>query len=470
MMSFINRPRIILLLGVLLVLAGFFLSMKPVFLTSAGRVMRVFTHASSVAVALRDAGVSVAPDDVIAPPLDSPVSWGMTIAVEPAHQIEISKAGSTRWVSIPASPSATAADVLSREGITLSAEEGLLLDGAPADVHAKLTMDAHRIEILPMVTILVADSGGEKSYTVLGPTVGDALWQAGLRLRAADATDPALSSAISALPGESKRISILRAIPATLRMDGEELTTYLAGKTVGEALALAGYALTGLDYSVPDEGTPLPADGNIRIVRVHEELLRDQTPIDFDTKTQPVADLEIDQKKIVQPGTPGIREKLTRVRYEDGREVSRTPEAEQVLVAPQSRISGYGTKIIPRTIVVEGETITYWRKLTLFSTAYSPCASGAGKCMTGTSGGKPAGKGIVAMVYSWWLLFGGQHLYIPGYGYGEVGDTGGGWPPGNHYWIDLGYDDGDPAIFAWSKWITVYFLVPAEVVPGYILP
>jgi len=141
------------------------------------------------------------------------------------------------------------------------------------------------------------------------------------------------------------------------------------------------------------------------------------------------------------------------------------------LVPPQSRILGYGTKIIPHTAVVEGQTITYWRVLTLYATAYSPCASGVpGKCFSGTSSGKPAGKGIVAMVYSWWQLFGGQHLYIPGYGFGEVGDTGGGAPAGNHRWIDLGYDDGDPAIYSWGKWITVYFLVPAEVNPGYILP
>jgi 3D (Asp-Asp-Asp) domain-containing protein len=75
------------------------------------------------------------------------------------------------------------------------------------------------------------------------------------------------------------------------------------------------------------------------------------------------------------------------------------------------------------------------------------------------------------MVYSWYLLFGGQPLYIPGYGQATVGDTGGGAPAGNHYWVDLGYSDGDPNIYSWGRWVTVYFLTPVqEPNPGYILP
>jgi resuscitation-promoting factor RpfB len=312
----------------------------------------------------------------------------------------------------------------------------------------------------------------QKEAAVFGPTIAQALWQAGVQLKAQDTTNPGPSVSLASLTGDPLRIQVIRSTQLSIQVDGQAVTVFSAGKTIGEALARVGFALTGLDYSVPDEKQPLPADGKIRIVRVREELLHEKTMIDFGSKIQPLPDLEIDQRQTVQEGAQGIRDRMVRVRYEDGVEVARKLEAEQIILEPRDRIKGYGTKIIPRTAVVEGQTITYWRKLTLYATAYSPCASGGepGKCYSGTSSGKPAGRGVVAMVYSWWLLFGGQNLYIPGYGFGFVGDTGGGAPAGNHYWIDLGYDDGDPDVYAWGKWVTVYFLVPAEVVPGFILP
>lgn len=158
------------------------------------------------------------------------------------------------------------------------------------------------------------------------------------------------------------------------------------------------------------------------------------------------------------------------MRSEDGVEVSRQTEGETVVRPAEDRVLGYGTKLVPRTITVDGQTITYWRALRLYATSYSPCRSAGvpGKCYTGTSSGLPVKRGVVAMIYSWYLLFGGQSLYIPGYGYATVGDVGGGYPKGNHYWIDLGWTDEEYQPM--EGWMTVYFLLPAQANPGYILP
>ena len=72
------------------------------------------------------------------------------------------------------------------------------------------------------------------------------------------------------------------------------------------------------------------------------------------------------------------------------------------------------------------------------------------------------------MVYSWYLAFGGDQLYIPGYGYATVGDVGGGLPPSNHYWVDLAWTDADYQPMA--GWTTVYFLTPVPTNLVYILP
>jgi 3D (Asp-Asp-Asp) domain-containing protein len=251
-----------------------------------------------------------------------------------------------------------------------------------------------------------------------------------------------------------------------------QVQTRSAAATVGQALTDAGIPLVGLDYAVPSAGSPLPADGQIRVVRVVENVVLVQKTLPYSSRSEFTAELELDQQDILQAGEPGLAVSRVRVRSEDGTETARTTEGETVVRPAQDRVLGYGTKIVIRTEVVDGATITYWRKLNVYVTAYSPCASGGapGQCYTGTSSGLPAGKGVIAMVYSWYLLFGGQNLYVPGYGTGVVGDTGGGAPAGNHYWIDLGYSDGDPAIWSWGRWVTVYFLVPAEANPGYILP
>ena len=110
--------------------------------------------------------------------------------------------------------------------------------------------------------------------------------------------------------------------------------------------------------------------------------------------------------------------------------------------------------------MVDGVTIQYYRVLNLLATSYSPCRSGTSKCSYGTASGLPVQRGTVAMVYSWYLAFGFDRLYIPGYGFATVGDVGGG-PSGSHYWVDLGFTDADyQPIYST---VTVYFLTPVPV-------
>jgi 3D (Asp-Asp-Asp) domain-containing protein len=118
---------------------------------------------------------------------------------------------------------------------------------------------------------------------------------------------------------------------------------------------------------------------------------------------------------------------------------------------------------------VDGVAIQYYRVLTMTATSYSPCRSATpdGRCSYGTSSGLPVQRGTVAMVYSWYLAFGYDRLYIPGYGFATVGDVGGG-PPGNHYWVDLAFTDADYQPV--NGTVTVYFLAPVPANLVTILP
>ena len=101
----------------------------------------------------------------------------------------------------------------------------------------------------------------------------------------------------------------------------------------------------------------------------------------------------------------------------------------------------------------------------MYATAYSPCRSGSDRCFSGTSSGQKLAKGMVALRYSWYLVMGGQPLFIPGYGYATVEDVCGGCV--GKPWIDLGYSDEDYQ--QWSSWVTVYFLTPVPANVIYVL-
>jgi 3D (Asp-Asp-Asp) domain-containing protein len=145
-----------------------------------------------------------------------------------------------------------------------------------------------------------------------------------------------------------------------------------------------------------------------------------------------------------------------RVRYEDGREISRQTESETVVRPPKDRVMGYGTKVVVRTTTVDGVKIEYWRAVNLYATSYSPCRSGADRCYTGTASGLPVKKGVVAVIRSWFNMMSGQQVYIPGYGSAVIADIGGGIS--GKPWIDLGWSDDDYQPM--TGWVTVYFLTP----------
>ena len=82
-----------------------------------------------------------------------------------------------------------------------------------------------------------------------------------------------------------------------------------------------------------------------------------------------------------------------------------------------------------------------------------------------TASGVSAGTGVVAVdpkvvpFRSW--------VFVPGYGIGYAGDTGGGV---KGRWIDLGYDEEE--LVAWSSYTDVYYLTPvppAEKI-NYLIP
>jgi uncharacterized protein YabE (DUF348 family) len=351
--------------------------------------------------------------------------------------------------------------LLAEARITLMPSDLLLVNGQPFQLEQTLPPQTHSIQIRRAVSITLVTPEGEQELATAANTVGEALQEAGIQLYIADFVDPPADTTISA----GMIVNYHSSQELTVSTSAGSRVIRSSAGTVGAALARAGIPLVGLDYSLPAESEVLPADGQVRVVRVSEAVQLIQKSIPFETETISSPDVELGTQEISQPGEEGLAVARTRIRYEDGQEISRVTEDETVVRLPQTRILKTGTNIVINTATVDGVTLEYWRAFEMYATIYSPCNSGTGGCSDGTASGQRAGRGVVAVDPSMYSFLQGQRVYIPGYGYGVIGDIGGGYliedliGVSRYRWIDLGFNDNN--IVDMSGWHTVYFLAPA---------
>lgn len=328
--------------------------------------------------------------------------------------------------------------------------------------------DFMQIQLQRAIPLTVNSPEGKKTIVSSAFTVGEALQETGYQIFAGDRIEPPLSTPITA----PLSINIFPAQAFTVTIGGQTLEIHSAARTVGEALAEAGIPLVGLDSSFPSENEALPTDGKIRVIHVSESIETVAESIPYQTERQESEDVPLGQEELIQPGIDGLAITRTRIRYEDGVEVSRKAESQTTLREPQTRIVAGGSQIVLAPV---GGNIPYeyWVAVQMYATVYSPCNSGTGGCSYGTASGARAGYGIVAVDYSIYSQLAGMKVYIPGYGVATIGDTGGGpiietaLGVPRTQWIDLGFDDGNIADM--TGWVTVYFLAPAPAEVPYFL-
>jgi len=360
--------------------------------------------------------------------------------------------------------------LMTNHGVLPGPNDRAYLNGAlvPLDLPIPASESA-QLQLRRAVTLTIQSAQGTQITKSSALTVGQALSEAGYTLTKNDSVDPPAETPIT----QSLTITFTPARDLTVSMGENIMKLHSAARTVGEALAEAGIPLIGFDTSSPPENEPLPADGQIRVVRVTESVSAAYKAIPFTTQRTESAELPLGQENILQAGINGLGVTHTRIRYEDGKEVSRKTEAEIVLRQPQARIVVGGLQIVLAPLPLNGVPGDYWLVTEMYATVYSPCASGISGCSYGTSSGAPAGQGIVAVDYSIYSYLAGMRVYIPGYGYATIGDTGGGpiiettLGVARTKWIDLGFNEGE--IRDMTGWVTVYFLAPAPAEIPYFL-
>lgn len=365
----------------------------------------------------------------------------------------------------------TALLILSEADITPQPNDRALVNGIPYALNEPIRIAGDlQLQLRRAVNVNLVTPQGEQTIQTSALTVAEALKENGIDVGLYDEVTPPLTAPIT----ESLTIRFVPARELTVASAGALINIRSNAGTVGEALAEAGIPLMGLDTSLPAENEPLPADGQIQVTRVSESILVELQSIPFKTEATESADVAFGTQEILQNGVNGVAMVRTRVRYENGVEVSRTEEERTVLQEPVTQLMANGSKIVLSPVGGEAP-YQYWYATQMYASWYSPCNSGTGSCSYGTASGARAGYGVVAVDYSIYSYLAGMRVYIPGYGLATIGDTGGGpiietaFGVPRTQWIDLGYDDNN--IGALSGWVTVYFLEPAPAeIPYFFQP
>lgn len=431
----------------------FFGMRKTITLVVDGKAQTIDTWAWRVEQVLQAARIARGSHDLLYPPALATLADGDMVKLEHASTIQIAADGKNYFV-YAANP--IPANVTSQAGLQLFPGDELTSAGIflPYDVPLQGQPQTYFWQLRRAIAFTISDGIKQYQFYSTAATVGQAVWQAGIHLLSADRLTPAAEELLT--PGMT--VEIERAKPVVIQTALGELSFLSAEKSVGDILLDSGLSLQGLDYTIPGEGDLVPRDGKIRLVRVREEILIQQTPVPFETSFQPVADLEIDHQNILESGQYGIFAERVRIRYEDGQEVSRQVEDQWQAQAPVSRLVGYGTQIVMHSIQTADGTVEYWRALEVYATSYKPSDTGSNITATG----KILQKGIIG-VNPHYIPY-GTVLYVEGYGYGVAADTGNIGPR----WIDLGYTDED--FVGWHRNVTVYFVWPPPEKIVWIIP
>lgn len=455
------------LIAVSAVTLGYLKTLTPVTLVVDGRSRWLFTHQATVGALLMNAGLTLRPEDRVIPDRSTPLVRGMTVTVQRARPVYIHADGHN---ALFYTHQTTIEGILQEARVSVMPYDEVEVEGtfgpnaSTSSNPAASDPDPVHITVRRAVPITINEDGRLTTLYTTASTVGEALRRAGLTLYLADYVEPELGERIRA----GLTVTINRSTPVTVLVDGRTLRTRTHRQRVDEVLADLGVVLVGQDYTLPPLDAPLEQEATVKVVRVSERFEIEQSLIPFKTVWQPDPTLEIDHRRVIQEGARGILERRIRVRYEDGNEVARTVDGEYVVVPPTAKVVGYGTRIIVRTLETPSGPIEYWRKLRMLATSYSASTAGTPRSSPWygrTRTGMIMRFGIVAVDPRVINLH--TNVYVPGYGVGIAGDTGGAIKGRR---IDLGYDDDN--LVLWYRWVDVYLLTPVPPADqiNYIVP
>ena len=355
-----------------------------------------------------------------------------TVAIVNAKTLQINLDGEIVQVT---TLSGTVGGALAHSGLEIH-QEDLVRPSRDTLVTKGLTIEVSRSNPVR----LKVDEQSFVSRTT-GKTVGEALTDLsqryGLGIKDIDEVNVLRSNSL--IP--NMELNVRRAIPIYIRVDGKELDTNLAPRTVSEALVKLGITLGVKDkVSLPLDQTLKPED-KIQVIRVAERVDTLKSEVPYQVVAQ-AADFPVGlPDRVINHGSNGLQEQTVKLTLEDGKEVQREVLGQRVVKAPVNQVVSRGSQT---TISRGGSHYNFKQAYLMTATAYS---QPNGKTATGD----PVKWGVVAVDPR--IIPLGSTVYVDGYGPAQALDTGGAIR-GNR--IDL-YMDSEAAAYSWGvRSVVVY--------------
>lgn len=291
-------------------------------------------------------------------------------------------------------------------------------------------------------------------------TVKEVLDQNGISVNPDDFISIALDKKLQKIAKNT--IQIKKALPVNVYIDGGQMKIMTYRDTVSEALVNSKVKLSSLDRLDGSEPfDKIEKNMNIKVIRVKEELTSEKIPVAYSVITRENNHLDKGKQQVLKEGKAGTREKIFKVIYEDGKQILKQLQSDNIIASPINKVIEFGTVLNFKTS--RGDIVRYKKVLNMRATAYTASYADTGKSKGDpgfgiTYSGKRAREGLIAVDPKVIPL--GTRMYIEcngrtDYGFATAADIGGAIK-GNK--IDLYFNDSATV----SKWgvkkVQVYIL------------
>lgn len=300
--------------------------------------------------------------------------------------------------------------------------------------------------------ITIEDIDGVKAVSTFKNTVADVLEENNLEIRPQDKLNMGMETELK----DGIKIVISRAREITINSDGRDIILLTTAPDVKTALGEAQIQLGEKDRVVPELNTLFTGNTQIAVTRVEEKIVKQEMKMDFTNQVRKSDELDKGLVKVLEKGSPGLKELSIKVIFENGNEVKREICEEKVLKEPINGLIEEGT----RTTFVSsrGQVTRFVRALKMTATAYDATFESCGKHPDHpqygiTYSGLRVRPGIVAVDPKVIPL--GTYLYVEGYGEALAADKGGAIK-GNR--IDLYYESPEDVAKYGKRAVKVYVL------------
>ncbi|HBU12823.1 MAG TPA: hypothetical protein DEB31_08920 [Clostridiales bacterium] len=268
----------------------------------------------------------------------------------------------------------------------------------------------------PTADITLNDGGRVMQAPTSAATVGEFLSDNLVRIGAEDILETSPNTPIT----EGMEIIIRRAMPVMVHTQDQTYTVPMVAGTVQDVLSEVGLTVAETDEIYPSPDTLLHPGMEIEHIIVNIQYKSEYERIPFETEQEKDSTILEDEIEVVRYGEEGEMEIRTKLTYKNGMLTDEKMISETVTKQPINQLEKVGTWVPIRT--PNGDICKY--VLSKRTTAYCSACNTGNKTAVGTYPRRDENSfGTIAAKDS--KLPYGTWVFIPGYGYGKVEDTGG---------------------------------------------